>query len=269
MDTTLRSRLAHSEAAAADLLAQSMQDDGNHEVSTETFSAGLLVSLGPQRYVNRLMCTELNLAEDEIARTIGFFTSRNLPSSIQISSVADSGTSNLLRKHGFVVDWQRSVLAGRPAESPASASASASAAAARDAIEAVHDDGLDDWLSVLARGNDALSPEARATSDEFGRAARGVSGAIDLLARVDGRPAACGSLQPIDGVGWLGGAATVPEFRRRGLQRAMLDTRIEIAVRDGHEFVAATALPDSSSMRNLERVGLSLVDIQTVWRRQL
>lgn len=240
-----------------------MHDQGKHEATTETCAAGLLVSLGPQRYVNRLLCTELRLGEDDVARTIDFFTSRKMPSSIQISSAADSTTTDLLRRHGFDVDWQRSVLARRVVASPGSS------APAGVTLGILTDDDLEDWLSVLARGNDAESPQARAMSDEYGRAAHGAPGAVDLLARVEGRPAACGSLQPIRGVGWLGGAATVPEFRRRGLQRLLLDVRIEIAVRDGHEFVAATSVPGSSSMRNLERAGLALVDTQTVWTRPL
>lgn len=254
-----RSRLARSEAAAAGLLALSMHDQGNSAARTQTFSGGQLVSLGPQRYVNRLLCTELTLSESDLDRTIAFFTSREMSPSIQISSLADPDTTDMLRKQGFTLDWQRSVLAGPTTAVPGRTSP------VEVAIAPVYDDELDEWLSVLAKGNNALSPAARTISDEFGRAAHGISGAIDLLARVDGRAVACGSLQPVDGVGWLGGAATIPEFRRRGLQQTMLNMRIDIAGEAGCELVAATAVPDSSSMRNLERAGLVLVDIQNVW----
>lgn len=257
----LRSTLARSEAAATNLLARSMHDQGNDNAITEGCRAGLLVSLGPERYVNRLICTELQLSEDDVVRTVDFFTSRNMPSSIQISSLADFATIGLLRRLGFEVDWQQSVLAG-----PVVAS-SATPAPAGVTVGTVHADDLDGWLTVLAKGNGAESQQARATSDEFGRAAHGVAGAVDLLARVGGRLAACGSLQPVNGIGWLGGAATVLEFRRSGLQRFLLDVRIELASQAGHELVAATAVPGSSSMRNLERAGLTLVDSQTVWTR--
>ena len=261
-DSELRVMLATSEVAATDLLARSMLDQGSSDVVTETVPAGLLASLGAQRYINRLLWTELELDEDIISRTIDFFTSRNIPPSIQISSGSDSATTELLRRHGFDVDWNRSVLACRTAHLPGAPPV------ADFTVESVRTRDLDEWLTVLARGNGAESLQARLTSDEFGRAAHDVDGSVDLLARVGGRPAACGSLQPVRGVGWLGTAATVPEFRGRGLQRALIEMRIGMAGLDGHDFVAATAAPDSTSMRNLERSGLALVDTQTVWTRR-
>ena len=47
-----------------------------------------------------------------------------------------------------------------------------------------------------------------------------------MIARIDGELVGCGSLQPAEGVAWLGGAATRPEYRRRGVQSALLAHRI-------------------------------------------
>ena len=86
----------------------------------------------------------------------------------------------------------------------------------------------------------------------------------DLVALVDGVPAACGSLSVVDGVGWLGGAATLPAFRGTGLQTALVRHRLRLAAAAGCTFAAATALPDGQSARNLERLGFRLAYTQAV-----
>jgi GNAT superfamily N-acetyltransferase len=57
----------------------------------------------------------------------------------------------------------------------------------------------------------------------------------------------------------LGGAATLPEFRCRGVQRALIESRLAVATRAGCELAVVTADPGSSSGRNAERTGFQLV----------
>jgi GNAT superfamily N-acetyltransferase len=52
-------------------------------------------------------------------------------------------------------------------------------------------------------------------------------------AELDGLPGAAGTLSPHDGVALFGGAATVPEMRRRGLQAALLEARMRYAFERG------------------------------------
>lgn len=75
-----------------------------------------------------------------------------------------------------------------------------------------------------------------------------------------GRPAAAGALYIHEGVGWLGLGATLPEFRGRGGQSAILATRIEEARRLGCTGLTTETgeLQDdrpSSSYRNITRAG--------------
>ena len=87
---------------------------------------------------------------------------------------------------------------------------------------------------------------------------------MDFVALVDGAPAACGSLNPVDGVGWLGGAATRTEHRGKGLQTSLLKHRLRVARVLGCSIAAATALPDGQSARNLEGLGFDLLYTQAV-----
>ena len=80
----------------------------------------------------------------------------------------------------------------------------------------------------------------------------------------DGRvPAGAGAFFASAGAAWLGFAATLPEFRGRGAQNALLAARIRDAAALGvTTFVTETGerLPDrpSNSYRNIERSGFEL-----------
>jgi hypothetical protein len=85
------------------------------------------------------------------------------------------------------------------------------------------------------------------------------------LARAGGRPAATGILYVQDRVGYCADAATDPAFRRRGLQPAMLRRRIADAHAAGVDVVCSGAEYLSTSHRNMERVGLRVLFVRSVW----
>lgn len=257
VDADLRSRLIRSEAEAARRLAVSMYERGNRSATTHDVRCGLAIVLGAGRYVNRVLCTSPTLTRADADEIVSLFAQQQMQPSVQVSDDVESA-AEVLRRAGFEPDWTRVLMAAPTGESPTVP------AAPGTTIGSVRPTDVDEWLDVLARGNAATSTAARSASDEYGRAAHAMEGAMDLLARVDRVPAACGSLQRVDGIGWLGGAATLAAFRGRGFQRALLDHRIHVAGLDD-DCVAATALPDSTSSRNLERAGLSVVTRQTVW----
>jgi GNAT superfamily N-acetyltransferase len=88
-----------------------------------------------------------------------------------------------------------------------------------------------------------------------------------FVAEVDGVPAAAGALVLGD-VANLANASTLPEFRGRGLQSALIRARIGAAAAAGSELVCAGASWASQSQRNLERAGLRIAYTKTVWRLQ-
>lgn len=92
----------------------------------------------------------------------------------------------------------------------------------------------------------------------------GGPGVRRYLALVDGQPAAAATLSAHDGVAFLAGAATRPEFRQRGAQAALIHRRLEDAARSC-ELVTVTAAFASASQRNLERYGLRVAQLKTLW----
>ncbi len=87
-----------------------------------------------------------------------------------------------------------------------------------------------------------------------------------FVARADGVAAAYGALFIAgNGVGVCAAAATLPPFRGRGLQTALLRARIAAAAHAGCDLVVAQATPGSTSQRNMQRVGLALAYTSVIW----
>ena len=77
--------------------------------------------------------------------------------------------------------------------------------------------------------------------------------AVCLLARVEGIPAGGGALSVHEGVAAMYGASTLPAFRRRGIQGAIIQSLVAVAIDAGCDICYTLTEPGSASQRNLER----------------
>jgi len=85
---------------------------------------------------------------------------------------------------------------------------------------------------------------------------------------VDGQVAGGATVAMHDGVALLGGAGTALRFRNRGLQRALIQTRLAHAARAGCNLAMTVTLPGSVSQRNCEREGFRVVYTRTKFTRE-
>lgn len=225
------------------------------------WGAGALVAFGPGRYVNRAVgITLVDIDDAGIEEIERFFAMSGVASSIEVASWCPPELLDRLVRRGYAASWFRNVYAmllddAVPAPRP------------HVGVREVTARTLPQWLDLLASGNGISDPDGRAMSDEFALAVHTVPGATDYVADVDGTPMGCGSLVRDGGLGWLGGAATVPAGRRRGVQTTLLRHRMAVAVRHGCDLVAATAVPSGDSARNLSRLGFTLAFAQVVMTR--
>jgi GNAT superfamily N-acetyltransferase len=107
--------------------------------------------------------------------------------------------------------------------------------------------------------------ELRLATDEFVELAERVFGrshgsglperTLAVVAVVDGQPVSGGRVDFEDDVEFAGlfGGVTLPEYRRRGLYRATVAKRAELARERGYRWLYSDALPTSRPI--LERVG--------------
>ena len=86
------------------------------------------------------------------------------------------------------------------------------------------------------------------------------------LAEIEGTPGAAGSLIVHERVALFGGAATVPELRRRGLHAALLQERMRYAAQHGCDLAMMVAEAGSNSQRNAERKGFRVAYTRLKWK---
>ena len=113
--------------------------------------------------------------------------------------------------------------------------------------------------------------ELRVATDEFEDLAARIFGrrytlperAVAVVAVVDGHPVSGGRVDFEEGVEFAGlfGGITLPEYRRRGLYRATVAKRAELARKRGYRWLYADALPTSRPI--LERLGFVAITTTT------
>jgi GNAT superfamily N-acetyltransferase len=100
---------------------------------------------------------------------------------------------------------------------------------------------------------------------EMGRVVAAAKGNILFLAELDGQAIGAGGLAIHEGMALFAGASTIPGWRRRGAQRALLAARFQYARAAGCDLAMMGAEPGSSSQRNAERQGFRIAYTRTKW----
>ena len=186
-----------------------------------------------------------------------FFRSHGAMPQVDVCPFADPSLIDGLRQRGYRLGRFQSVLICPLPGSLSNATAS-------DVI--VNRAGLDDievWLRTVAQGfaglDDPPATDGAMLLPNF-HSRNGVS----YLAWLDGQPAGGGSMFLHDGVVELGGASTRMQFRRRGVQTALLQRRMADAHAAGCDMAMVITSPGSNSQRNIERHGLQLAYTKAV-----
>jgi GNAT superfamily N-acetyltransferase len=217
--------------------------DGVDAPTTQTFGIGLFEELIPA-------------ALDEIEQ---FFVKRGAEVMHEVSPFAGAETMDLLCARGYRPFEISSVLY-RVVEPPAETHAP---------NIRVHIVGLDEaqlWSDINARGWTHEHPEFEDFVREAGVMLVAREGSPCFLAETDGVPGAAGALIVHEGVALFGGAATVAELRRHGLQAALLNERMRYAAEHGCDLAMMVAEAGSNSQRNAERKGFRVAYTRLKWK---
>lgn len=217
--------------------------DGIDSPITQTFGLGIF--------------EELNVATlEKIER---FFTERGAPVMHEVSPLAGVAAHDLLCTRGYRPIEISSVLV-RTVEEPA---------AQGTGNIRVRVTGPDDtrlWTEVSARGWAHDHPELLGFLMELGVISAERAESLCFLAELDGTAGAAGVLSIHEGIALFGGAATLPELRRRGLQGALLEERMRFAFEHGCDLAMMVAQAGSESQRNAERKGFRVAYTRLKWR---
>ncbi len=187
--------------------------------------------------------------EGDLDRLEAFYRTRGVPPQIDLCPLADPSLVELLSRRGYrLEDWTNVLARDLPAGPPA---------APPQADVEVRRAGLPEaelWAGVVARG---FSGREEATPEELARslALFRAPGMAFFLGLVGGRAAGGCAVFADHGVATLFAAGTVEEFRRRGVQSALLGACLASAEAAGCDLATALTDPGSGSQRNKERLG--------------
>jgi GNAT superfamily N-acetyltransferase len=215
-----------------------------------TYPANQIVGMGLYGEVTR----------DDMDRVEHFFRSRAVPSTIVLSPLADESLRTLLGECGYRIAELNSVLIRRISESePFTPPAGV-------LIERVTPETAKPWMRAIAQG---FAQDITAAEEVLGGFAA-LPGALAFLARIDGKVVGgCGGRIIVEArIATLYGTATLPEFRRRGVQSALIAQRLHEAALAGCEYAVVSTKPGSGSQRNMERRGFRLAYTKTVMMRE-
>jgi GNAT superfamily N-acetyltransferase len=200
--------------------------------------------------------------QEEIAALIAFFEERGAPARVDVCPHADGSLLRWLAEYGFLAsDFEMVLYQPLPA----------SGVEARSTGVTVRIAGTDDerelWAALEARG----FRDERASEDDvtLARAIALRAGGLHFLGYVDGEPAGTGMLVMAGGIAMFNGDSTLPSFRGRGVQTAILAERLAHASAQGCDLAVIEAAPGGVSMRNQERAGFRVAYSRVTLERPL
>jgi GNAT superfamily N-acetyltransferase len=204
------------------------------------------------------------LTAEDLDRVEQFYRSHKAPSQADLCPLHDPSVFEMFKQRGYGIAELNNVLYRRldPREEFPPAPAGCEIRRARP-------DEADSASAVVER---AFFPDG---APEMYRGLIAplyqMDGALAFVATVEGRIVACGTglVIPEHAIFALGGAGTLPEFRRKGLQTALLRVRTAAAAAAGCEYAAVVTQGGSTSQRNAERQGFRVAYSKVTAIKQL
>ena len=220
--------------------------DGVESPLTQTFGLGLFEPV----------------TEEHLETLESFFHERGTEVFHETSPLAGIELASLLQKRGYgPVEFTNVLYRPTDVELPESPSSHAVLQVRRiDRREARA------WAATAAEG---WSTEGEGLADfvrDLGEMMATSAGTHCFLAELEDRPIAAGTLFLGEDVALLAGAGTVPDARRQGAQRALLEARLQFAVDQGRPLAMMCAAPGSASQRNAERRGFRIAYTRIKWQ---
>ncbi|OMB79740.1 MULTISPECIES: GNAT family N-acetyltransferase [Mycolicibacterium] len=184
------------------------------------------------------------------------FAARGSATQVELSNLADPEVTALLSGRGYRLEEFENVLARPVGDEPAPVSD----------VQVRRADDLTAWVNVVVEGFAHPDGEGPVSHEQFPadiveRAERDMekAGATAYVALCDGVVAGGAMMRVAGSIAQLAGAATAPAYRRRGVQAALLATRLHEAADAGCEVAVVTTAPGSKSQHNVQRRGFQLL----------
>jgi len=258
LDLKLAREIELAEAAAAVAGAEIMKStQPQADCAVESIAGGYAVYCGPDSPVTQAVGLGLadEVSAEEFDRLEEFYFSRGEAVRVETCPLAHASLMGHYKERGYFVSEFSSVLirpvdlngglAGKPEMHGDGSSV---------VIRKIPREEIDLWTLTVAQGFSEDFPVTQEILSVMKMFALGRNTEC-LLATVDGRVAGGATLAVRGRIAGFFGASTLPEFRKRGVQTALLRARMEIAAAGRCELAVSLARPGSASERNITRQG--------------
>jgi GNAT superfamily N-acetyltransferase len=254
---------AQAAASAAETLARLRPDIG---VAVERVAGGFAVYCGANSPITQAVGLGLDgaVSDEEFDRLEEFYRRRNEPVRVEACPLADASLIEHFGKRHYRVTEFSNVMARPLCEQNRAALREAATNGIN--IERVPREQIDLWTLTVAQGFAEHVPVTQELLDVM-RAFASATNVECYLARVEGAIAGGGTIVLHDGIAGLFGASTLPGFRNRGVQTALLETRIARAADAGCDLAVCLAQPGSSSQRNVVGHGFAVLYTRVKFER--
>lgn len=235
------------------------------EVRTFGRTTAILAHAAPTSFFNRVIGMSSHDL-DALGEVVAFYRERLTPCRIDVPPVKGTALlSGRLRAMGWRAVEQQANLIARVADLTLDRRG-----ATPVEVREVPSEDAEHFAELYDRAYSSSTAPLLARFRRRSLAARiGRPGWHAYVAYLEGRLAGGGILHLADGVASLAGGATLPEFRRRGVQAALLIGRLLDARAAGCTWVVSRCASGSASQRNLERAGLKSAYTKWIWEASL
>jgi Acetyltransferase (GNAT) family len=268
LDLALARRIELAEAHAAVDCAEALERMRPGGVgAVERIAGGFAIYCGAGSPVTQAVGLGLDggVSEEEFDRLEEFYRSREEPVRVETCPLADASLVRHFGERGYRVTEFSNVMA-LPLRGWSSPEVDGPSPAAGLTIERIGKQQMDLWTLTVSQGfseNFSVTQEILEVMKMFALGAN----VECYLARVDGAVAGGATLALRQGVAGLFGASTLPAFRNRGVQTALLKERLRRAMTENCDLAVCIAQPGSSSQRNVVRQGFSVLYTRVKFER--
>lgn len=267
MDMELARRVEMAEAVAMRACAEAaLRLRPDQPIAIGNFAGGIAAFAGKDSPITQAIGVGLDgpVADADLDSLEEFFRSRGAAVALEICPLVDLSLYQTLAKRGYqlaevsnvhIRDLKSSDDAESKGKSP---DVVTRAAVAREA---------DLWTLTVAQGFAEHYPVTQSILDVMSGFFHRES-ACNFLAFINGDVAGGGAVAAHEGVGGLFGASTLPAFRRRGVQTALLAARLAWAREQQCDIAVSITQPGSISQRNIERYDFRVAYTRTKMVRE-
>jgi hypothetical protein len=256
-DIPLARRIEHAECRLSCEIADVFRAKGR-DAFRHPIAGGAAVFTGPDTPFNKLI--GLGFADPiddaQLASAERAFADRGSIVRAEVSTLADPAIVSTLSRRGYELIGFEDVLGARVAdvrvpEVPHVRVALVDARASRAWIDTV----ITGFMTPDTEGVPASESFSRETIEPLFQDILEVPGYHHFTAWMEGVEVGGGSIRVDAGLAQLAGASTLPAFRRRGVQTALLAERLPWAAGQGCDLAVVTTQPGSKSQQNALRRG--------------